>query len=901
MADDFTAKFKVDISDLKKNITEANKQIKLANATFKKETSGMQNWSKDADGLSSKLNQLKTVLSNQKKILSSYDAQLKAQQTAYTQSGKKAEELKAKLQDLRNNGVAKTDEEYQKYSRELRTAIKDQQNAEKATDDLKLKILNQQAAIGKTESQINKYSTAQKQLEASSKSLTNTVQTQQNELEQLKRDYVDVVSAEGKNSAAAKELANDIQKLSASLNENQRELQQSEAAANKLDNSFDKTSAKSGGLAGKLAGGLKKGLVAAGAGIAAMGAGAIAGGKKLASMVNETSQAGDQIDKMSQKLGLSAEAYQEWDYVLSQSGVDIKSTSAGFKTLINQVDKAKNGSDEAQERFKKLGISMSDLKTMSTEELFSKAVTGMQGMADSTDRAALANQLFGKSGQNLAPLFNSTAKSTEDLKKKAHDLGFVMSNEAVNASAKYQDSLDTLKRTFTGVKNNILSQLLPGFTSITTGLSELIAGQDGAKEKLQNGAKSIAEGLKKIAPKIVDVLLTIATTAAEVAPSIITSLVNGITANLGKILSVAIKVLKFFIDAIIAALPTVTQALLQALPTLINGLIQVIIGIVKALPTLLNILVKELPSLIKSIINSLMDNLPTLISGLITLVLGIVKAIPKIILGLVNALPEIIERVITGLLDCLPQLILGLIQLNVEVVKHLPEIIIGLIKAVPKIITSIANALIKSGPKLFEAFGKIFTSAWTKIQQIFANVGKWFSDKFQSAVDGIKNVFGGIGKWFGDTFNGIWNFIKAPLNFIIGGINAMIRGLNKLSFNIPNWVPVIGGKKFGFNIPTIPKLERGGVLDRGQIGLLEGSGSEAVVPLDRNKQWVSAVANGLFNDLRKLAGNGSINNVSNAKNVNYTQIINAPKQPSRIDIYRQTRNLLDYSKATGGV
>ena len=186
MAEDFTAKFKVDISDLKKNITEANKQIKLANATFKKETSGMQNWSKDADGLSSKLNQLKTVLSNQKKILSSYDAQLKAQQTAYTQSGKKAEELKAKLQDLRNNGVAKTDEEYQRYSRELRTAIKDQQNAEKAADDLKFKILNQQAAIGKTESQINKYSSAQKQLEASSKSLTNTVQTQQNELEQLK-------------------------------------------------------------------------------------------------------------------------------------------------------------------------------------------------------------------------------------------------------------------------------------------------------------------------------------------------------------------------------------------------------------------------------------------------------------------------------------------------------------------------------------------------------------------------------------------------------------------------------------------------------------------------------------------------------------------------------------------
>ena len=63
MAEDFTARFKVDISDLKANITEANKQIKLANATFKAETAGMDKWSKDADGLSAKLKQLKTQTS----------------------------------------------------------------------------------------------------------------------------------------------------------------------------------------------------------------------------------------------------------------------------------------------------------------------------------------------------------------------------------------------------------------------------------------------------------------------------------------------------------------------------------------------------------------------------------------------------------------------------------------------------------------------------------------------------------------------------------------------------------------------------------------------------------------------------------------------------------------------
>ena len=67
MAEEFTAKFRVDISDLKKNLSDASKQIKLANATFKAETAGMEDWTKNADGLSSKLKQLDTILQEEKK------------------------------------------------------------------------------------------------------------------------------------------------------------------------------------------------------------------------------------------------------------------------------------------------------------------------------------------------------------------------------------------------------------------------------------------------------------------------------------------------------------------------------------------------------------------------------------------------------------------------------------------------------------------------------------------------------------------------------------------------------------------------------------------------------------------------------------------------------------------
>ena len=102
------------------------------------------------------------------------------------------------------------------------------------------------------------------------------------------------------------------------------------------------------------------------------------------------------------------------------------------------------------------------------------------------------------------------------------------------------------------------------------------------------------------------------------------------------------------------------------------------------------------------------------------------------------------------------------------------------------------------------------------------------------------------------------DFIKGPIKLIIGfvnsmigaienGINFVVRGMNNLQFDVPDWVPGIGGETFGFDLneislPRIPQLARGGVLEKGQVGLLEGNGAEAVVPLEKNTKWISRVA-----------------------------------------------------------
>ena len=126
-----------------------------------------------------------------------------------------------------------------------------------------------------------------------------------------------------------------------------------------------------------------------------------------------------------------------------------------------------------------------------------------------------------------------------------------------------------------------------------------------------------------------------------------------------------------------------------------------------------------------------------------------------------------------------------------------------------------------------------------------------FSGDWSKAWEGVKTVFKGV-------WDAMPDFIKGPIKLIIGfvnsmigaienGINFVVRGMNNLQFDVPDWVPGIGGETFGFDLneislPRIPQLARGGVLEKGQVGLLEGNGAEAVVPLEKNTKWISRVA-----------------------------------------------------------
>lgn len=373
-------------------------------------------------------------------------------------------------------------------------------------------------------------------------------------------------------------------------------------------------------------------------GAAALGTIATGTAAATTAMIAGTKQAaayGDNIDKMSQKLGLSAESYQKWDYVLGQAGASIDSMQTGLKTLTNKLDDAKNGSADAQKMFANLGLSLEDLNSMSREDIFEQVIYGFQGMADSTERAALANDLFGRSGQELTPLFNAATEETMGLMQAAEDLGFVMSDEAVKSSAEFQDSLDTLQRTVGGLKRGIVGDLMPSLTAVMDGLTEIFSGNN------EEGIGMVTTGIQKmvddISAKIPDIM--------AVGSEIVTSLLTAITDNLPTLL-------KAGADAVL----TITTGLIENLPTIIASGLDVIVSLADGIAESLPELIPTVVDVVLQIVTTLLNNSDKLVNAALKLIIALGKGLIQAIPQLVRNIPQIISSIVKALLDGVAQI-----------------------------------------------------------------------------------------------------------------------------------------------------------------------------------------------------------------------------------------------------
>lgn len=541
----------------------------------------------------------------------------------------------------------------------------------------------------------------------------------------------------------------------------------------RADESIKKTDEKAGSLGQTLLNGV--GTAAKwGAGIVA---GATAAAGALVGVATDAAGAMDVIDKGSAKVGISKQAYQEWSYVLGQNGMDISKMEVGMKTLVAAMDGAAAGTESAVEKFDALGLSIYDSNgsLKDQETMMNEAIYALANMENGTEKARLATELFGKSGVEMMPMLNGGAEGIADLTQRAHDLGLVMSDEAVTAGVVLGDTMDDVKQSFGALGN----QLGVAFMPIIQSILELILAN----------------------------IPTIQIMFNQLAP-VLTGLLEGV----------------------LPPLFTLVESLLPVIFDLLGAIIPVVVGIVESvLPVLVSLLEMVLPPVVQ-IVNTLLPPLLGLLMPILELlnpILELLQPILDLVVGILTPLSELISGLLTPLITIVSKVIeIALIPLQVRF-TILSELLSGTVNAALGLIMNQVNTIKGVFSGLIQFITGVFTGDW-------------------------KKAWGGIEKIFSSVFDGLKNAFKIPINWIIDGINAFIKGLNKLK--IPDWVPGVGG--LGLNLATIPKLAEGAVLEKGQTGFLEGNGAEAVVPLHQNKKWISAVA-------QDMAENGIGGAVSN--------------------------------------
>ena len=187
------------------------------------------------------------------------------------------------------------------------------------------------------------------------------------------------------------------------------------------------------------------------------------------------------------------------------------------------------------------------------------------------------------------------------------------------------------------------------------------------------------------------------------------------------------------------------------------------------------------------------------------------------------------------------------------IISRSPLIVAGVIAVIVATIVKNYDYIMGLFNKLINWFETDFIGA---LRYLFGPIGDIIAAPFIFAVNAMKSafegLFGGIKKivtgiiqiFKGDFKNGIMNvfgglkdILIAPFNALVSGINSLIRGVNRIRFDVPDWVPGFGGKKFGFNIPQIPRLAVGGIVNMPGRGVPIGgaiageSGREGVIPL----------------------------------------------------------------------
>lgn len=503
-----------------------------------------------------------------------------------------------------------------------------------------------------------------------------------------------------------------------------------------------------------------------------------AAGGLLLKGAKDTAAYTDNIDKMSQKLGMSRKGFQEWDYILSQNGASIDSMKMGMKTLTNSLDSVSQSGDTAGTAFERLGISYDQLQGKSQEEVFEMTITALQGVESETERAALANQLLGRSGVELAPLLNAGAGSVEELKQKAHELGLVLDDETVDAGVNMTDALGTMHRAFTTMGAGIASAVMPLITQFADYVS---AHMPAITDKI----KGLVDKFNNLSPTMKKIIALILPITAAISPVLM--IVGKMITGIGKLITTVTKVIgvmsKLFsllmanpivliiagIVALVAAfiyLWNHSEAFRNFWINLWNSIKTTVTAVWNAIKSFITTIVNAIKVVFITVFNAIKSAVTLYFTAYKTIITTVWNAIKLVVTTVVNAIRQVIVTVWTAIQNSL-NIILNIIRTVFTTIWNgIRTVVSNAIAAIRNTVVTVFNAISGSVSVIWNGIKTTITSVWNSIRTGVSNAVNAVKSTVSSAFNSIKS-----------TASSVWNGIKSAMTSPIESARSTISGI----------------------------------------------------------------------------------------------------------------------------
>jgi TP901 family phage tail tape measure protein len=535
-----------------------------------------------------------------------------------------------------------------------------------------------------------------------------------------------------------------------------------------------------------------------------------------------------------------------------QDAVNEITTRMSDGTIEKALDSFNDKTKEVFQAYKEGGATQQDVQDAIVQDI--KETTNQQ---EALNKASIA---FGTMGEDSNLKFITSLSSVGD--------------EYNNVAG----TMDKVKAIANGGLKNALSGLGRAFLDSFTPIGEVITPiLSGIIVLITVAIQGIQQGFAKVGEVI-----------SSVFGSIDTSGITNIVNQVSKVLKPAFDEVKKAIEQMKVVLEPIAKEILGKIGSAIQNVVnqaQKILSVVG--PPILAIIKKIIQTVIGMIpvITSILQVVGSVVSGIISFINMVVTYVGTAIatiLGFIMPIVQIVATIVANIWSVILTVAQNIWSKVSEVVTAIVGFVNNLFKTVSDVVGKIWSKIQDSMNKVRDkvqgvidninkyfnnvksTVSDVFNGIWSKVQGVMDNVG----NKISNVLQGIQNAWSGLKGFVGGVFGGIEGAVSSLVGSVKGMVNGVIGGING-AIGIINKIP-------GVHIGKIPRLERGGVLKRGQIGLLEGNGAEAVVPLEKNKAWIRAVAK----DMAQIMPSVTTNN--NGQTINFYNKAQSPDEIARM-------------------